>query len=650
MDAVEAANSGHPGMPMGMADIAEVLWNDYLVHNPANPLWCNRDRFVLSNGHGAMLLYSLLHLTGYQLPIDEIKRFRQLASQTPGHPEHGITPGVETTTGPLGQGLANSVGMAIAERVLAARFNSAEHKLIDHYTYVFAGDGCLMEGISHEACSLAGTLRLGKLIVFYDRNGISIDGNIEPWFSDDTPRRFDAYGWQVLSPVDGHSAESVKRAIDRARAETMCPTLICCDTVIGYGAPDKQGQASCHGAALGADEVASARQQLGWPHPPFAIPDEIYDAWDASEKGAALEREWVLMSDKYRAGFGDRWDEFNRCMEGRLPEAWQEGFDNLIAEADKRAQDMATRKASLFALEALTKMMPELIGGSADLAESNCVLRKNSRPLSATNHDADYIYFGVREFAMSAIATGISLHGGLVPYVATFLVFSDYSRNAIRMAALIKQRVVFVFTHDSIGLGEDGATHQPIEHLASLRLIPNLDVWRPCDMVETMTAWRSAVERMDGPSTLALSRQTLAHMERKGQQLEDVKRGGYILRDCPGSPRLVIIATGSEVSLALSAYKKMCAEGYAIRLVSMPCADVFERQQEEYRNAVLPPAVPRLALEAGSSDWWRRYVGVEGEVVGVDCFGASAPAKDLFKHYGFTAEHVCEIIGRMLEK
>ncbi len=650
MDAVEAARSGHPGMPMGMADIAEVLWNDYLAHNPANPLWHNRDRFVLSNGHGAMLLYSLLHLTGYPLPIDEIKRFRQLGSQTPGHPEHGVTAGVETTTGPLGQGLANAVGMAIAERVLGARFNSDAHKIIDHHTYVFAGDGCLMEGISHEACSLAGALRLGKLIVFYDRNGISIDGNIGPWFGDDTPRRFEAYGWQALSPVDGHDAEAVKRAIERARAETTRPSLICCDTVIGYGAPNKQGRASCHGAALGADEIAAARQQLEWPHPPFEIPDAVYSGWDATGRGAVLEREWAAMTEAYRAVSADKWDEFERCMQGRLPAAWQREFDKLIADVDKRAPDMATRKSSLLALEAIANMLPELIGGSADLAESNCVLRKDSRPLSATEHDADYIYFGVREFAMSAIATGISLHGGLLPYAATFLVFSDYARNAIRMAALMKRRVVFVFTHDSIGLGEDGATHQPVEHLASLRLIPNLDVWRPCDTAETLTAWRCAVERTDGPSALALSRQTLPHMERQGRQLEDIARGGYVLRDCPGSPQLVIIATGSEAALALAAYQKMRGQGYAIRLVSMPCSEAFDRQAESYRNAVLPPAVPRLAAEAGSSDWWRRYVGAEGETVGMDGFGASAPAKDLFEHYGFAVDRVCEAIERLLKK
>ena len=649
MDAVQKANSGHPGMPMGMADVAEVLWNDYLVHNPENPAWCNRDRFVLSNGHGAMLLYSLLHLTGYPLPMEQLKQFRRLSSQTPGHPEFGLTPGVETTTGPLGQGLANAVGMAVAERILAARFNAGDCKIVDHYTYVFAGDGCMMEGISHEACSLAGTLRLGRLIVFYDDNGVSIDGDTAQWFTDDTPGRFASYRWHVIPSVDGHDAEAVKRAIAEARAETARPSLICCKTVIGYGAPNKQGDAACHGAALGEDEVALAREQLQWGHPPFVIPDEIYAAWDAKEKGRRAERDWLATWEKYCAEHPGLAAEFNRCIEGRLPQDWNRRADAAIASLAEQDKDLATRKSSLLALGALAEILPELTGGSADLAESNCVLRKNSRPLNAANDDADYIYFGVREFAMSAVSTGIALHGGLIPYAATFLVFSDYARNAIRMAALMKQRVIFVLTHDSIGLGEDGATHQPVEHLASLRLVPNLDVWRPCDTLEAAVAWRCAVERIDGPSALALSRQTLPRVERETEQLADIARGGYVLRDCGGTPELVIIATGSETSLALAALRRMPSNGAAVRLVSMPCAEVFERQPAEYRDAVLPAGVRRLVVEAGSSDWWRRYAGTEGRVIGMDCFGASAPGKDLFEHYGFTAECVCETIDAMLK-
>ena len=644
MDAVQQASSGHPGMPMGMADIAEVLWNDYLVHNPANPKWYNRDRFVLSNGHGSMLLYSLLHLTGYALSIDQLKRFRQIGSQTPGHPEYGMTVGVETTTGPLGQGLANAVGMAIAEVVLAARFNTDHHKIIDHYTYVFVGDGCLMEGISHEACSLAGHLQLGKLIVFYDDNGVSIDGNIQSWFTDLTPQRFTSYGWQVIPEVDGHDADAVGCAIEQAQADVTKPSLICCKTVIGYGAPNKQSQAVCHGAPLGDDEVAQAREQLGWSYPPFEVPDDIREAWDARAKGEQCEQSWNTVWEAYRAQCPDKASEFSRCMEGRLPTDFKQLPDKLITDLSAQAKDMATRKSSLLALGALSEVLPELIGGSADLAESNCVLRDNMRPLTATQRDADYIYYGVREFAMTAISTGIALHGGLIPYAATFLVFSDYARNAIRMAALMEQREILIFTHDSVGLGEDGPTHQPIEHLSTLRAIPNLDVWRPCDSIETVVAWQCGIEKNGAPTALVLSRQTLPQINREKQQIDCIKLGGYILHDSDEKPVAVIIATGSEVSLALKVSDYLAEQKCFLRVVSMPCCEVFNRQSQAYQKQVLPVGIPRIAIEAGSSDYWQRYVDSQGMIFGIDRFGASAPAKDVFEHCGFTAERISQQI------
>jgi len=639
MDAVQRARSGHPGMPMGMADIAEVLWNDYLRHNPANPLWFDRDRFVLSNGHGSMLLYSLLHLCGYPMPLDELKRFRQLHSKTPGHPEYDPATGVETTTGPLGQGLANAVGMALAERVLARRFNRDGFSLVNHHTYVFTGDGCLMEGVSHEACSLAGTQRLGKLVVFYDDNGISIDGPVGAWFTDDTPRRFEAYGWHVERDVDGHDADGVRRAIDSARADSARPSLICCKTVIGYGAPGKQGTESCHGAPLGDDEVARARDTLGWPHPPFEVPDDIYRGWDARERGAALEREWRDTLEEYRRAHPALAREFERCTEGRLPDDWDAHARAFTAAAAAAAEDTATRKASQKTLAAFSEKLPELIGGSADLAGSNGTLWPGSRPVSAAGGDGNYIYFGVREFAMSAVSSGLALHGGLIPYAATFLTFSDYARNAVRMAALMKQRVLFIYTHDSVGLGEDGPTHQPVEHLAALRLIPGLDVWRPCDAVESAAAWRAAIESA-GPSALVFSRQTLPHIERDDEQIAGIGRGGYVLRDCDGAAEVVVIATGSEVSLALQARDLLHGEGRRARVVSMPCAECFERQPRDYRERVLPAGVPHLAVEAGCGDWWRRYVGLDGGVVGIEEFGASAPGGEVFEHFGFTPENI----------
>jgi len=649
MDAVEAAKSGHPGMPMGMADIAEVLWNDYLSHNPSNPAWPNRDRFVVSNGHGSMLLYALLHLAGYDLPMDQIKRFRQLGSRTPGHPEYGLTPGVETTTGPLGQGLANAVGMAVAERVLAARYNRPDYPVIDHYTYVFAGDGCLMEGISHEACSLAGTLTLGKLIAFYDDNGVSIDGQVRGWFTDDTPMRFRAYGWHVVPDVDGHDRDAVKAAIEEARAVADRPSLICCKTVIGWGAPGKQGQAECHGAPLGEAEVQRAREVIGWPHPPFTIPGEIYAGWDARERGERREAAWRKLYADYRAAYPDEARELERRLAGARPERWRERVETFVGEVDAAAQSLASRKASQGALNAYAPHLPELIGGSADLTGSNATLWTGARALSAETSDANYVYFGVREFAMSAIVNGLTLHGGFIAYGGTFLTFSDYARNALRMAALMGIGSIFVYTHDSIGLGEDGPTHQAVEHAASLRLIPNMSVWRPCDAVETALAWEAAIARRDGPTSLLLTRQSVPHQPRTREQIAAIRRGGYVLVDTGDKPDALVIATGSEVSLAVEAARRLGEQGVAVRVVSMPSVDVFEAQDVGYRRAVLPPEVHvRVAVEAGVSHYWHKYVGPGGRVVGIDAFGESAPSEDVFRHFGFTAEHVAQAVRATL--
>ena len=637
MDAVQAANSGHPGAPMGMADIAEVLWRDFLAHNPANPAWFNRDRFVLSNGHGSMLLYSLLHLSGYALTIDDLKAFRQLHSKTPGHPERGETPGVETTTGPLGQGLANAVGMAIAETHLAARFNRPGHAVVDHYTYAFCGDGCLMEGVSHEACSLAGTLGLGKLIVCYDDNGISIDGEVQGWFTDDTPARFEAYGWQVIRAVDGHDALAIVAALEAARAETARPTLICCKTQIGFGSPHKAGTEACHGAALGVDEVAATRVALNWPHAPFVIPNSVAQAWNARTAGAAREQRWNHQIKAYAATYPELATEFERVRSGRLPGNWSAGAAAAINALADTAKPEATRKSSERALDHFGKLLPELLGGSADLTGSNNTFHASSRGLTPQSLDGNYIYYGVREFAMCAIMNGLALHGGAIPYGGTFLVFSDYARNALRMAALMGVRSIYVFTHDSIGLGEDGPTHQPIEHANSLRLIPNLDVWRPGDAAETAVAWRAAIERRDGPSSLLLSRQNLPQQPRGESQLADIARGGYVLLDSDKTPSAVVIATGSELGLAREVVTALQAEGHALRLVSMPSTEVFARQDAAYRDRVLPPAVrKRVAIEAGSPDFWYRYVGLDGCVIGLDGFGASAPAPALFEHFGLT--------------
>ena len=642
MDAVEAAKSGHPGMPMGMADIAEVLWNDFLSHNPANPKWFNRDRFMLSNGHGSMLLYSLLHLTGYDFPIEEIKRFRQLHSKTAGHPEHSEFPAIETTTGPLGQGLANAVGMALAEKVLAARFNRPDCAIVDHYTYVFMGDGCMMEGISHEVASLAGTLKLGKLIAIYDDNGISIDGEVHGWFTDDTPKRFEAYGWEVLRDVDGHNSEAIKAALVSAAIDPDKPTLICCKTIIGYGAPNKQGTEATHGAALGKDEVAAARKSLGWDYPPFDVPAEIYAGWNARDKGAEREAQWNALFAKYKNSHPDLATEFERRMAGELPGEWLAYANAHIRKVQADGPAVASRKASQMALDAYGPKLPELIGGSADLAGSNLTIWKGSKDVNSSDAQANYVYYGVREFGMTAISNGLALHGGFIPYDATFLVFSDYARNAVRMSALIPAHAIHVYTHDSIGLGEDGPTHQPIEHLASLRLIPKNVVWRPCDAVETAVAWKSAIERKEGPSCLVFSRQTLVHQARSEAQLGLIEFGGYVLSDPPGGKLdVILIATGSEVDLAMQAAKTLAQDGVGARVVSMPCTNVFDRQPQAYRDSVLPPACrKRVAVEAGVTDYWRKYVGLDGRVVGIDTFGASAPDKDLFKYFGFTIEAV----------
>lgn len=650
MDAVQKANSGHPGAPMGMADIAEVLWNDYLKHNPTNPSWADRDRFVLSNGHGSMLLYSLLHLTGYALPIEELKRFRQMGSMTPGHPEYGYTPGVETTTGPLGQGLANAVGMAISERALAAQFNKDGHTIVDHHTYVFLGDGCLMEGISHEACSLAGHLGLGKLIGFYDDNGISIDGEVHGWFTDDTPKRFEAYGWHVIPRVDGHDAKAVKAAIEAARQVTDKPSLICCQTVIGFGSPNKEGKEASHGAALGEKEVAATRERLGWNSGAFEIPEHISKAWDGRHRGTEAEKAWTQRFEAYRKAYPAEAAEFTRRMRGELPADFAAHADAYIKELDAKGASIASRNASQNTLAAFGPKLPELMGGSADLAGSNLTIWPGCHGVSAENPGGNYLYYGVREFGMSAIMNGIALHKGFVPYGATFLMFSEYARNALRMAALMKQRVVFVYTHDSIGLGEDGPTHQPVEQLATLRMIPNMSVWRPSDAVESAIAWKEALYRTEGPSCLVFSRQKLTHQTRSPDTLQQVRRGGYVLADTVGAPEVILIATGSEVGIAMEAHKALTAKGRRIRVVSMPNTEVFDAQDAAYREAVLPKAVTkRVAVEAGVTGFWRKYVGLEGAVVGIDRFGESAPAEALFEHFGFTAAHVAEVVASLLK-
>ncbi|WP_372876018.1 transketolase [Pseudomonas sp.] len=640
MDAVQRANSGHPGAPMGMADIAEVLWRDHLRHNPANPDWPDRDRFVLSNGHGSMLLYSLLHLSGYDLPLDELKRFRQLHSKTPGHPEYGYTAGVETTTGPLGQGLANAVGLALAERTLAGQFNRPGHAIVNHHTYAFVGDGCLMEGISHEVCSLAGTLGLDKLIVFYDDNGISIDGEVEGWFSDDTPARFRAYGWHVIEAVDGHDAASIDAAVQEAK-QSARPSLICCRTTIGFGSPNKAGSHDCHGAPLGDDEIAATREALGWPYAPFEVPDDIRAAWDRRDAGAGLERDWLQRFEAYRAAHPLLAAEFERREAGELPANWKTLSQELLRNCQQQSRTLATRKSSQQVLEALGPVLPELLGGSADLAPSNLTQWSGSQAVSAEIAGGNYIHYGVREFGMSAIMNGLALHGGFVPYGGTFLMFMEYARNAVRMAALMGIRSIFVYTHDSIGLGEDGPTHQPIEQIASLRQTPNLDTWRPCDATETAAAWCSALERTDGPSALVLSRQNLPAQPRDEQQLGDISRGGYILSDCTGVPQLILLATGSEVALALAAAKRLAGKGLAVRVLSLPCVERFAQQDAAYRDAVLPPAVrARVAIEMAQPDGWYRWVGLDGAVIGMSTFGESAPAADLFAHFGFTIERV----------
>jgi len=649
MDAVQQANSGHPGAPMGMADIAEVLWNDYLSHNPADPNWTNRDRFVLSNGHGSMLLYSLLHLSGYDLPIEEIKNFRQLHSKTPGHPEYGYAPGVETTTGPLGQGISNAVGMALAEKVLAGQFNRPGHDIVDHNTYTFLGDGCLMEGISHEVCSLAGTLKLGKLVAFYDDNGISIDGEVEGWFSDDTPARFESYGWQVIPNVDGHDSDAIKAAIDQARAETGKPTLICCKTIIGFGSPNKQGKEDCHGAALGVDEVALTRKQLGWEYGPFEIPADHYAGWNGVEKGTAAQAAWNKQLTAYRAAHPELAAEFERRANGDLPADFSAQADAYIQECQDKMEKVASRKASQNCLNAYGPMLPELLGGSADLAGSNLTIWSGSKDITGDNADGNYIYYGVREFGMSAMMNGIALHGGFINYGATFLMFMEYARNAVRMAALMKQQSIFVYTHDSIGLGEDGPTHQPVEQLSALRATPNLHTWRPCDTVESAVSWKSAIERRDGPAALVFSRQGLTPMPRTGDQVAAISRGGYILKDCD-APQAILIATGSEVDLAMQAAEQLADKGILARVVSMPCAEIFSAQDADYRDSVLPPSVrARVAVEALHADYWYKFVGLDGRVVGMTSFGESAPGDVLLKEFGFTVDNVVsnvlEIVG-----
>lgn len=650
MDAVQKANSGHPGAPMGMADIAEVLWRDYLQHNPANPEWPNRDRFVLSNGHGSMLIYSLLHLTGYDLSIDDLKSFRQLHSRTPGHPEYGYAPGVETTTGPLGQGIANAVGMAVAEKVLAAQFNRDDHRIVDHYTYVFLGDGCMMEGISHEVSSLAGTLGLGKLVAFYDDNGISIDGEVEGWFTDDTPARFAAYGWHVVPNVDGHNSAEVAKAIEAARAEADKPTLICCKTIIGKGSPNKQGKEESHGAALGEDEIVLTREALAWPHAAFEIPDDVYASWDAKEAGANAEADWNTRFAEYAKAYPELAEEFTRRSSGKLPADFEARSQDFIARCQDEGKDIATRKASQLCLDAYSEMLPELFGGSADLAGSNLTIFKDAKPISAADANGNYLHYGVREFGMSAMMNGIALHGGFINYGATFLVFMEYARNAVRMAAIMGQRSIFVYTHDSIGLGEDGPTHQPIEQIASLRGTPNMSLWRPCDMTESAVAWQAALQRNDGPTSLIFTRQGLPHQRRSATQVAAVAKGGYVLSDCDGEVEAIIIATGSEVKLAMAAQEKLAEQGRRVRVVSMPCTDVFESQDAYYRESVLPSNVlARVAVEAAHKDYWYKYVGLDGRIVGMDSFGESGPADALFKHFGITTDAVIEAVEEVLD-
>jgi transketolase len=640
MDGVQQANSGHPGAPMGMADIAEVLWRGFLKHNPTNPNWADRDRFVLSNGHGSMLIYSLLHLTGYDLSIDDLKQFRQLHSKTPGHPEYGYTAGVETTTGPLGQGISNAVGMAIAEKTLAAQFNRPGHEIVDHFTYAFLGDGCLMEGISHEVCSLAGTLKLGKLITFYDDNGISIDGEIEGWFTDDTAKRFEAYGWHVIRGIDGHDANAITLAIEQAQAVTDKPSILMCKTVIGFGSPNKAGSHDCHGSPLGAAEIEATRQALGWNYPSFVIPDEYYRAWDAKSAGQQAEQNWHDRFAAYEKIYPELAKEFTRRVHGDLPDNWAESAKAFVASLQANPANIASRKASQNAIEAFAKLLPEYLGGSADLAPSNLTMWSGSAPINE-NPAGNYIHYGVREFGMTAIMNGIALHGGFIPYGATFLMFMEYARNAVRMAALMKIRNIFVYTHDSIGLGEDGPTHQPVEQLASLRYTPNMSTWRPCDQVESAIAWQYAIEHKHGPSALIFSRQNLMQQDRSDEQLANVYRGGYILKDCAGQPALILIATGSEVELAVAAYNKLSAEGHNVRVVSMPSTEVFDRQDASYRESVLPSAVTaRVAIEAGIADFWYKYVGLNGRIIGMHSFGESAPADLLFKEFGFTVENV----------
>ncbi|MGI2257922.1 transketolase [Shewanella sp. GXUN23E] len=649
MDAVQKANSGHPGAPMGMADIAEVLWRDHLKHNPTNPLWADRDRFVLSNGHGSMLIYSLLHLTGYDLSIDDLKNFRQLHSKTPGHPEYGYAPGVETTTGPLGQGITNGVGMAIAEKVLAAQFNRDGHNVVDHHTYVFMGDGCLMEGISHEACSLAGTLGLGKLIAFWDDNGISIDGHVEGWFTDDTPARFESYGWHVIRAVDGHDSDAINAAIEAAKAETSKPTLICTKTVIGFGSPNKSGSHDCHGAPLGDAEIAAAREFLGWKEAPFDIPADIYGQWDAKEAGKAAEASWNDKFAAYEAAYPELAAELKRRLAGELPADFDAQAKAYIEQLQANPADIASRKASQNALEAFGKMLPEFLGGSADLAPSNLTMYSQSKSITPQDASGNYLHYGVREFGMTAIINGIALHGGFVPYGATFLMFMEYARNAMRMAALMKIQNIQVYTHDSIGLGEDGPTHQPVEQIASLRMTPNMSTWRPCDQVESAIAWKHAIERKDGPSALIFSRQNLAQMPRSAEQLAAVEKGGYVLVDCEGTPEAIIIATGSEVELAVKAQAQLAEQGRKVRVVSMPCTDLFDAQDAAYKEAVLPAAVTaRVAVEAGIADYWYKYLGLNGRIIGMTTFGESAPAGELFKMFGFTVDNVVETTSSLL--
>ncbi|HEY3699634.1 MAG TPA: transketolase [Spongiibacteraceae bacterium] len=650
MDAVQKANSGHPGAPMGMADIAEVLWRDFLHHNPCNPAWPNRDRFMLSNGHGSMLQYSLLHLTGYDLGIDDLKQFRQLHARTPGHPEYGYTPGVETTTGPLGQGLANAVGMALAEKILAAQFNRPDHAIVDHHTYVFLGDGCLMEGISHEVCSLAGTLGLGKLIAFYDDNGISIDGEVEGWFTDNTPQRFEAYGWQVIAAVNGHDADAIKVAIERAKSETHRPSLICCKTIIGKGAPNKQGKEDAHGSPLGENEIALARKTLHWEHAPFEIPKEIYSAWDGRARGEQLERNWRSRFDAYRAAYPELASDYERRVHGELPKDFAMRASEFIRQSQSEGKTVATRKASEMCLNFFGPLLPELLGGSADLAGSNNTIWKGCKGISAEDASGNYLYYGVREFGMSAIMNGITLHGGFKAYGATFLVFMEYARNAVRMAALMKQPSIFVYTHDSIGLGEDGPTHQPIEQLTALRCTPNLHTWRPCDVAESAVAWKAAIERKDGPTALIFTRQNLPHQQRDDAQLANTERGAYVLQDCAGHPEAILIATGSEVSLAMQAAEQLALNGRHVRVVSMPCTTLFDQQDAGYREMVLPSDVfARVAIEAAHKDFWYKYVGLDGAIIGMESFGESAPGPQLMEYFGFTVDAVVEAVNELLD-